>query len=96
MRQSQVKPGVRAMLSLGRRGAVAVEVRYLKSAPFAAYRDGKVCKVALWACEDSSGRYHIASARQLRPLPAPVAATPAERAHVAQFAAAEARLRAGA
>jgi hypothetical protein len=28
MKQSQVKPGVRAMLSLGHRGAVAVTVRY--------------------------------------------------------------------
>ncbi len=59
MKQSQVKPGVRAMLSLsGRRGAVAVTV----------IRRGTSIH---WECVDSSGRVYAATARQLRPMPAP-------------------------
>lgn len=62
MKQSQVKPGVRAMLSLGgRRGAVAVTVirRALLS-------DMRRCE---WVTEDSLGRLRHATSRQLQPMP---------------------------
>jgi hypothetical protein len=57
MKQSEVKPGVRALLSLGRRGAVAVRV-------LCAWGTGRE-----WLAVDSSGREHTVTARQLRPLP---------------------------
>lgn len=62
MKQSQVKPGVYAMLSLGgRRGAVRVVVKYQRTPE----RAGDV----RWAVEDSSGRWHTATPRQLQPVP---------------------------
>lgn len=61
MKQSQVKPGVVAMLSLGRRGAVRVTVRY----QFTPERAGDV----RWSVIDSSGQHHVATPRQLRPMP---------------------------
>lgn len=62
MKQSQVKPGVVAMLSLGgRRGAVRVTVirRALLS-------DMRRCE---WVTEDSLGRLRHATSRQLQPMP---------------------------
>lgn len=79
MKQSQVKPGVRAMLSLGaRKGSVAVTVirRALLS-------DMRRCE---WVTEDSLGRLRRATSRQLQPLPAPTVSTPAEQAHYSSFA----------
>jgi hypothetical protein len=67
MKQSQVKPGVRAMLSLGHRGAVAVTVRYERTG--LARLNGKTTYV----CVDSSGTERTVSARQLQPMPAPAA-----------------------
>ena len=61
MKQSQVKPGVRALLSLGHRGAVAVKVEYQRTPE----RAGDV----RWVCVDSSGVYRTATSRQLQPLP---------------------------
>lgn len=73
MRQSQVKPGVRALLSLGgRRGAVAVTVIY----QFRPERAGDV----RWSVVDSSGTHRVATPRQLRPLPAPTPLTSHEAA----------------
>ena len=63
MRQSQVKPGVHAMLSLGgRRGSVRVIVRYQRTPE----RAGDV----RWACERASGdeQWFVATPRQLRPV----------------------------
>lgn len=61
MKQSQVKPGVYAMLSLGRRGSVRVLVRYQHTPR----RAGDV----RWAVVDSSGTYHEATPRRLQPVP---------------------------
>lgn len=61
MKQSQVKPGVRAMLSLGRRGSIQVEVRYQRQPE----RAGDV----RWACEAVNGTWHVATPRQLSPVP---------------------------
>ncbi len=61
MKQSQVKPGVYAMLSLGHRGSVRVLVRYQQTPR----RAGDV----RWACVDSSGVYRDATPRQLQPVP---------------------------
>jgi hypothetical protein len=66
MRQSQVKPGARALLSLGRRGAVAVTVVRVHRA---SNRVGTSASAATWLVKDSSGGYHIATARRLQPLP---------------------------
>jgi hypothetical protein len=74
MKQSQVKPGVRAMLSLGHRGAVAVTVRYERTG--LARLNGKTTYV----CVDSSGTERVVSARQLQPMPAPVPLDAHERA----------------
>jgi hypothetical protein len=79
MKQSQVKPGVRAMLSLGRRGAVAVTVVRER---FAA---GTINDRAFWIVADSHGTEHYATARQLQPMPAPYVSTPSERAHASAF-----------
>jgi hypothetical protein len=68
MKQSQVKPGVRAMLSLGRRGAVAVTVVRER---FAA---GTINDRAFWIVADSHGTEHSATARQLSPVPVTSAA----------------------
>jgi hypothetical protein len=68
MKQSQVKPGTVAMLSLGHRGAVRVTVRYERTG--FARLNGKTSYV----CVDSSGVERTVSARQLQPMPAPVAA----------------------
>lgn len=69
MKRSEVKPGVRAMLSLGRRrGAVAVTV--LRRAQWEPGDDG-VSVGRYWLCEDSSERQHVVTARQLQPMPAP-------------------------
>lgn len=76
MKQSQVKPGVRALLSLGgRRGAVAVTV----VCRWTPERAGDV----RWCVRDSSGVERTVTPRQLRPLPAPVPLTTHERAFVA-------------
>lgn len=70
MKQSQVKPGVRAMLSLGgRRGAVAVTVQRR------ALISDMDQRPHVWVCEDSRGRLHSATARQLQPMPAPTDAS---------------------
>lgn len=70
MKQSQVKRGVRALLSLGgKRGSIAVTVQYLKHPKFTTTVDGKANRVELWAVSDSSDRWYVVSARQLRPLP---------------------------
>ena len=61
MRQSQVKPGVRALLSLGRRGAVAVTVRWQVTPE----RAGDV----RWSVVDSNGTHRIVTPRRLQPLP---------------------------
>lgn len=66
MRQSQVKPGVVAMLSLGRRGAVRVTVLELRSAEFSKALGSSA---RLWAVQDSDARYHYVTTRQLRPMP---------------------------
>jgi hypothetical protein len=55
MRQSEVKPGVRAMLSLGHRGAVAVTV----IRPY----EGK------WLVQDRAMNTFLAHSRGLSPLP---------------------------
>jgi hypothetical protein len=55
MRQSQVKPGARALLSLGRRGAVAVTV----IRPY----EGK------WLVQDGAMNTFLAHSRGLSPLP---------------------------
>lgn len=60
MKQAQVKPGVRALLTLGHRGAVAVTVLSLRWH-----------RPATWLVRDSSGNQYNATARQLRPLPPP-------------------------
>lgn len=62
------------MLSLGgRRGAVAVTVVELQRA---GNRVGSSASPDRWLCRDDSSdsfdRYHVATARQLRPLPLPV------------------------
>lgn len=73
MKQSQVKPGIHAMLSLGaRKGSVRVTVIELFTA--AGYRtyDGSVTIAQpQWRCQDSGGRWHIATPRKLQPMPAP-------------------------
>lgn len=73
MKQSQVKPGVRAMLSLGgRRGAVAVTVVELFTrAGYTTYDGSVTIAQAQWRCQDSLGRWHVATARKLQPMPAP-------------------------
>lgn len=79
MRQSQVKPGVVAMLRLpGKRGSVRVTVRY----QFTPERAGDV----RWSAVDSSGTHRVVTPRQLQPMPAPYVSTPAEQAHYASFA----------
>ena len=79
MKQSQVKPGVVAMLSLGHRGAVRVTVRY----QFTPERAGDV----RWSVVDSSGQHRVATPRQLQPMPAPTVSSESERAHYSSFAA---------
>lgn len=71
MKQSQVKPGVRALLSLGgRRGAVAVTVVELSRT---GNRVGSSASPDRWLVRQTGGvnvgAYHVATARQLRPLP---------------------------
>lgn len=64
MKQSLVRPGTVAMLSLGgRRGSVRVTVRYERTG--LARLNGKTTYV----CVDSSGTEHVVSARQLQPMP---------------------------
>ena len=70
MKQSHVKPGTVAMLSLGHRGSVRVTVRY----QFTPERAGDV----RWSCVDSSGTHRVVTPRQLQPMPAP--AWPADEA----------------
>jgi hypothetical protein len=78
MKQSQVKPGVQAMLSLGgRRGAVAVTVLSLR------WR-----RPETWLVVDPNGKQHNATPRQLQPMPAPYLSAPSELAHYRRFAAA--------
>lgn len=79
MKQSQVKPGVRALLSLGHRGSVAVTV-------VCQWRPERAGDVR-WCVRDSSGTERTVTPLQLRPLPAPTVSTPEERAHYARFAA---------
>lgn len=79
MKQSEVKPGVRALLSLGHRGAVAVTV-------VCQWRPERAGDVR-WCVRDSSGVERTVTPRQLRPLPAPTVSTPEERAHYSSFAA---------
>lgn len=70
MKQAQVKPGVRALLSLGKRGAVRVTVvELLTAAGYRTYDGAVAIGQPQWRCQDSSGRYHVATPRQLRPLP---------------------------
>jgi hypothetical protein len=60
MKQSEVKPGIHAMLTTGRNGsACAVTVEYER------YWEGR----REWVCVDSTGVYRTATARQLRPVP---------------------------
>jgi hypothetical protein len=76
MKQSQVKPGVRAMLSLGgRRGAVAVTVRFQWTGLSAMIHGSRH-----WCVVDSSGTERTVTARQLQPMPAPVPLGAHERA----------------
>lgn len=63
MRQSQVKPGTVAILSLGRRGAIRVTV--IRAAMLADIDQ----RPGAWVCEDANGRYRTATARQLQPCP---------------------------
>lgn len=63
MKQSQVRPGTVAMLSLKHRGAVRVTVRYERTG--LARLNGK----ATYVCVDSSGTERVVSARQLQPMP---------------------------
>lgn len=69
MKQSQVKPGTVAMLSLKHRGAVRVTVRY----QFTPERAGDV----RWSCVDSSGTHRVVTPRQLQPMPAPTSSSDA-------------------
>jgi hypothetical protein len=71
MKQSQVKVGTVAMLSLGgRRGSVRVVVRY----QFRPERAGDV----RWSClREATGEHFVATPRQLRPLPRGYAFHPA-------------------
>jgi len=73
MRQNQVKPGVIAMLSLGgRKGSIRVTVVELFTAAGYTTYDGSVTlRAAQWRCQDSSGQWHVVTARQLKPMPAP-------------------------
>lgn len=86
MKQSDIKPGMRAMLSLGRRGAVAVTVVSRSiAAGYVTYDGTQRVSRDVWNVTDSSGHLRRATARQLSPMPAPVASTPEERAHYATF-----------
>jgi hypothetical protein len=83
MKQSEVKPGICAMLSLGgRRGAVAVTV--IRRARWEPGDDG-VSVGRHWLCQDSSERQHVVTARQLQPMPAPVAYTETHGGVVYEF-----------
>lgn len=78
MKQSQVKPGVVAMLALPRKqGAVRVEVVSLQRK---GTRVGTSASPDRWLVRDSSGAYHVVSPRQLQPMPAPVVSAPEDRA----------------
>jgi hypothetical protein len=77
VKQSQVKPGVRAMLSLGHRGAVAVTV-------VCQWRPERAGDVR-WCVRDSSGVERTVTPRRLQPMPAPYVATASERTHASAF-----------
>lgn len=63
MKRADVKPGVVAMLSLGRRGSIRVTV--IRAAMLADIDE----RPGAWVCEDANGRYRTATARQLSPCP---------------------------
>lgn len=82
MKQSEVKVGIIAMLSLGRAGSVRVTV--VRRAQWEPGDDG-VSVGRYWLCEDSSGRHHVVTPRQLRQL---IPASAAVRAENERFATA--------
>lgn len=70
MKQSLVRPGTVAMLSLGHRGAVRVTVESVfTAAGYRTYDGSQTLRDARFNCRDSNGRVHIATARRLSPVP---------------------------